>query len=312
MIDYVSQHSSGIANVFELRQRYLLDKINQHGIKFLYAYMEPVRNKDAIGVFNNRPISIPYKESKRFSHGIQILAGLASGKKTVSDSSSKQQSDKEASEEALGLILDANEYYRKFFNKDVSIRSEKDMQMDRLGIMPFDKNMQRRMKNNLDFNWLSESLPSNEFSTINKSVIGMYKDYAEMLPNKTVPEYEEFVSKLNDLEEFSYRADYVNPLKYMEKRLSLDEDFMKLSQQKIYDVEGDDGLPENLKNNKMYKHFEFIKFEPTLVKKPKRLLNMLKNINDVEVSLLNGVRQMPFKDSGKEKTFKIREALDCG
>jgi hypothetical protein len=311
MIDYVAQHSSGIANVFELRQKYLLDKIEKHGIKFLYAYMEPTRNRDAIGVFNNRPISIPYKESKRYSHGIQLLAGIASGKKLVGNEVSRQKSARLASEYSLDVMLDANEYYRKFFNKDVSLRSRSDMQMDRMGIMPFDKNMQRRIKNNLDFNWLSESLPSNEFSTINKSVIGMYKDYIDLLPNKTSKEYYDFVNKLNDIEEYSYRKDYMNPLKHIEKRLSLDEDFVKISQQKIYDVEGDDGLPENLKNNKMYNHFEFIQFEPTLVKKPKKLINMLKNITDMESSLINGVREMPFKDSGREKTLKIREALNC-
>jgi hypothetical protein len=139
----------------------------------------------------------------------------------------------------------------------------------------------------------------------------MYKDYIDLLPNKTSKEYYDFVNKLNDIEEYSYRKDYMNPLKHIEKRLSLDEDFVKISQQKIYDVEGDDGLPENLKNNKMYNHFEFIQFEPTLVKKPKKLINMLKNITDIESSLINGVREMPFKDSGREKTLKIREALNC-
>ena len=62
-----------------------MDKISEHGLEFLYAYMEPTRNRDAIGVFNNRPIAIPYKESKRYSHGIQIMASIASGKKQLSN-----------------------------------------------------------------------------------------------------------------------------------------------------------------------------------------------------------------------------------
>ena len=311
MIDYVAMHSSGISNVFELRQKYLLEKIEQHGLKFIFAYMEPIRNKDAIGVFNNRPISIPYKESKRYSHGIQVLAGIASGKKTIGKDFETQMELKESSQIGLDQIIKGNDYYRKFFNKDVSIRSEKDMMQDKVGLMAFDKDMQRRIKNNSQFNWLSESLPTNDFSTINKSVIGMYRDYVELMPNKTDEDYINFLTKLNDIEEYMYKRDYVNPIKYIEKRLSLDEDFEKLSKKKIYDIEGDDGEPESLKNNKLYKFNKYIKFEPTLVKKPKRLLNVLKSFSEVETSLVNGVRQMPFKDSGKEKILRMREAQDC-
>ena len=56
MFDFIQKHKIDISNVWELRQKYLVRKIEEHGLNFLYAYMEPIRNRDAIGVFNSRPI----------------------------------------------------------------------------------------------------------------------------------------------------------------------------------------------------------------------------------------------------------------
>ena len=311
MLQFISEHSTGVSNVFELRQKYLMQKVNEHGVKFLYAYMEPTKNRDAIGVFNNRPISIPYKESKRYSHGMQILAGLASGKKQLSNDINVNKSNQQLFEFSLKAMIESNIFYNKFFNKDVLMRSETDAQMNRMGIMPFDKNMQTRLKNNLEFGWLNEMLPSNNLSTMNKSVIALYREAAQMLPNKSNDDYTAFVEKLNDIDEYAYKRDYINPLKYMDMRLSLDTDFMNLARKNIYNQEGENGLPENLKNNPMFAHFDAIKFEPKLVKSPAKLIGMLSAVNEVEASLNTAVRQMPMKDSGIEKIRILKEIQQC-
>ena len=311
MLQFISEHSTGVSNVFELRQKYLMQKVNEHGLKFLYAYMEPTKNRDAIGVFNNRPISIPYKESKRYSHGMQILAGLASGKKQLSNDINVNKSNQQLFEFALKAMIKSNIFYNKFFNKDVLMRTETDAQMNRMGIMPFDKNMQTRLKNNLEFGWLNEMLPSNNLSTMNKSVISLYNDVVQLMPNKSNDDYMLFIEKLNDIDEYAYKRDYINPLKYMDMRLSLDTDFMELANKDIFNQEGENGLPENLKNNPMFQHFKAIKFQPKLVKSPAKLVGMLSAVNEVESSLNTAVRQMPMKDSGVEKIRILKEIQEC-
>jgi hypothetical protein len=311
MLQFISEHSTSVANVFELRQKYLMQKVNEHGLKFLYAYMEPTRNRDAIGVFNNRPISIPYKESKRYSHGIQIMASIASGKKQLSNDINMNQTNQQLMDFALRAMIESNVFYNKFFNKDILMRNQTDAQMNRMGLMPFDMNMQNRLKNNLEFGWLNEMLPSNNLSTMNKSVVALYREAAQMLPNKSNDDYTAFVEKLNDIDEYAYKRDYINPLKYMDMRLSLDTDFMNLARKNIYNQEGENGLPENLKNNPMFAHFDAIKFEPKLVKSPAKLVGMLSAVNEVEASLNTAVRQMPMKDSGIEKIRTLKEIQQC-
>ena len=311
MLQFISEHSIGFANVFELRQKYLMNKVNEHGFKFLYAYMEPIRNRDAIGVFNNRPISIPYKESKRYSQGIQLMSSIAFGKKELANDISANESNQKIFHFALEGMVKSNVFYNNFFNKDVLMRKASDTQMNKMGFMAFDKNMQKRIKNNLDFGWLSEMLPSNNLATMNKSVISLYREVAQMMPNKTTDDYTLFIEKLNDIDEYAYKRDYINPLKYMDMRLSLDTDFINLTKKDVFNTEGDDGKPENIKNNPMFAHFEAIKFEPKLTKSSTKLLGMLSAVNEVEASLNTAVRQMPMKDSGVEKIRTIKEVAQC-
>ena len=313
MLDYVVNHRVGMNNVFELRQKFLMEKMSEHGINFLYAYMEPTRNRNAIGVFNNRPIAIPYKESKRYSHGIQILAGIANGSKELHNDISVNRDNQEMAKFVLETLVQGNESYRQFFDKETSLRIA-DVENDNLelfGLMPFDKNTQFRLQQNNDFDWVSEMLPNNPLSTINKSVIRFYNDYAKLMPNKDSDEYQSFLNKLNDLEVMSSRKDYVNPIRYMDLRLSLDEDFIKLTKMDIYNYEGEDGVPSDIRNNPMYKHDKFLKFKPKQVKSPKKLIGMLEGVTKIHNSLMTSARQNPMKDSAYETFKTVGEYLDC-
>ena len=187
MIDFINDYRPNISNVMELRNQYLLKMIEKHKLNFLYAYMEPRKNKDDIG------------ESRK------------------------------ASEFALKTILEGNEHYRRFFDKDVSLMDLTNSNMEIFGLMPFDKKTRQRLnQDGSDFNWTSTMLPHNPMSTINKSVILMYTDYASMMSGKNKEKYNDFLERLNDIEEFSSRKDYLNPVKYMHLRMSLDQDFMDM------------------------------------------------------------------------------------
>ena len=97
----------------------------------------------------------------------------------------------------------------------------------------------------------------------------------------------------------------------MDMRLSLDRDFMELAKKDIFNQEGEDGLPENLKNNPMYRQYKAFKFQPKLVKSSNKLIGMLASVNEVEASLSTGVRQNPMKDSGIETIRTLKEIQQC-
>jgi len=317
MFDFIQQHKIGISNVWELRQKYLINKINKHGINFLYAYMEPIRDRDSIGIFNNRPVAIPYKESKRYSHGIQLLTAMAKGDKNLYamlkqdelfDTSYSLQAE---SNIHLRELLQANEHYRRFFEKDTELMDLTNPLVDRYKLMGFDKGMEKRLNTNNDFSWSAQLLASDPLSTINKSTIEIYRDFVESYTDKTNEDFIKFVQELNDLDEFSARNDYINPIRYMKKRLDLDEGFRKLSKNNIYNVVGVDGKPSNLLDNERYLGNKFFKFKPKLVKTNEKLISMLKNMREMKDELNRTVRENPVRDSGFETIRTLKEMRDC-
>ena len=312
MIDFINDYRPNISNVMELRNQYLLKMVEKHKLNFLYAYMEPRKNKDDIGVFNNRPIAIPYKETARYKQGIQLLTGLAKGNDKFEKNQSNIEESRKASEFALKTILEGNEHYRRFFDKDVSLMDLTNSNMEIFGLMPFDKKTRQRLnQDGSDFNWTSTMLPHNPMSTINKSVISMYTDYASMMSGKNKEKYKDFLERLNDIEEFSSRKDYLNPIKYMHLRMSLDQDFMDMITKDIYNIAGDDSTPENIKNNPMYAHMKYLKYEPKQVKSRSKVINMLKSVTEANNVLNTAARQNPMKDSGFEVFNTMGEYLKC-
>jgi hypothetical protein len=317
MFKFVQDHKTDISNVWELRQKYLLNKINQHGINFLYAYMEPIRDNNSIGVFNNRPVAIPYKESKRYTHGIQLLTAMAKGdnklygmleKDELFDTSYALQAGADLN---LRKLLEANEHYRRFFEKDTELMDLANPLVDRYTLMGFGRAMEKRLNTNNDFNWSSQLLASDPLATINKSTIEVYRDFVETYTDRSNEDFIKFVEDLNDLDEFSARNDYVNPIRYMKKRLDLDEGFRKLSKDNVYNVVGPDGSPSNLLDSERYLGNKFFKFKPKLVKTDKKLISMLKNMREMKDELNRTVRENPSRDKGYETIRALKEIRDC-
>ena len=313
---YVEEHKGDMGSVFELRQNYLISMIEKHGVNFLYAYMEPIRNRNDIGIFNNRPVAMPYKESARYRHGLQTIVGLANGKLELGEIVDGKVGTVEQSQRWGAWLLDgmieSNEHYRRFFDKDISMMNFTDSNMERFGLMPFSKNVENRMRqDNSDFDWLSQILTSNPLSTINKSVTQFYASYADAMPDKSKEDYKKFLESINDLDEFSSRKDYLNPMKYLKQRLDNDEQFLEMIKKDIFTMADENGLPRHVKDNPMYTHLKYLKFKPKQVKSSKTLLSMLKTVNQVHEDLMTGARQNPMRDSGYEGFRMMKEYAKC-
>ena len=70
-------------------------------------------------------------------------------------------------------------------------------------------------------------------------------------------------------------------------------------------------LPDNIKNNPMYAHMEFLKYEPKQAKSPSKAINMLKVVSEANNALHTAARQNPLRDSGYEVFNKMGEYLKC-
>ena len=131
------------------------------------------------------------------------------------------------------------------------------------------------------------------------------------MPKTDDGDYERFSKQLNDLEEMSSMKDYINPIRYMDLRLRLDEDFIKLSKKDIYLYEGDEGVPKDIRDNPMYQHNKYLKFKPKLIKSTRKTISMLKKINDMQESLTLSAKQNPLRDTQYESFKSMGEFLKC-
>tara|TARA_R100001163_G_scaffold16672_1_gene15031 strand:- start:308 stop:709 length:402 start_codon:yes stop_codon:yes gene_type:complete len=132
-----------------------------------------------------------------------------------------------------------------------------------------------------------------------------------MMPDKSKEQYKDFLDSINDLDEFSSRKDYLNPMKYLKKRLDNDEQFLEMIQKDIFTMADENGLPRHAKDNPMYTHLKYLKFKPKQTKSSNTLLSMLKSVNQVHEDLMTGARQNPMRDSGYESFRMMKEYAKC-
>jgi hypothetical protein len=317
--------SNNYANAFyaqDIRDRFLARKVQEHGIEFLWAYMEPIRNKNDIGVFHNRPVAIPYKESARYKHGLRFLTKMARGNLDINLKNSENRSNQEWALSRLTEMIDTNETYRQFFDKDVSMMRSFQHNNYAFKLAEFDNNMTSRMnENGDDFSWSNKLLPYNPMLTINKSVLKYYRDYAQSHPesgatiggeSKTTKsnrseDFMKFIENLNRIEENMVLKDYQNPIRFMHERLKLDKDFRELVKQDLLLED----MPESIKNNPMFTEKSLQKHIPKAVRSDKTILGMAKSLNDVHSTLVKASRQNPMNDSYYEIYRGIGEAIKC-
>ena len=110
---------------YQLETKLLMEGFERHGPTFIYAFMQPAQNKKAVGVFNNRPVSVPYQStetfdpSSKYRRGVRLLTAIASGtEKTINNTSENQ----ELARNQLGQIQFIESTFSRFFNKRIDQR----------------------------------------------------------------------------------------------------------------------------------------------------------------------------------------------
>ena len=64
-IDFLGSNMPTMSQFHQVETSLLQRGINTHGLKFLYAFMNPTPNPNAVGIFGNRPVPIPYGATGR-------------------------------------------------------------------------------------------------------------------------------------------------------------------------------------------------------------------------------------------------------
>ena len=66
-----------------------------------------------------------------------------------------------------------------------------------------------------------------------------------------------------------------------------------------------------MRNHPMFIHNEYLKFKPKQVKSSKKIISMMKSINDMQNNLTLAAKQNPMKGSDFERFKSIGEMVKC-
>jgi hypothetical protein len=100
-------------------------------------------------------------------------------------------------------------------------------------------------------------------------------------------------------------------MKYLKLKLEMDESFLEILKKDIFTMGNEQGIPTHLKNNPMYTHLKYLKFNPKQVKSTDKLVGMLRGVNQVHEDLMTGARQNPMRDSGYEAFRMMKDYAKC-
>ena len=237
---------------YEIESALLLKGIEEHGMPFLYSYMQPTQNKKAVGVFNNRPVSVPYaatdtfNPSSKYRRGIRLLTELASGTKVLSqvddvDIGGNVEIQKSFAQKQLQLIAFIESQFNRFYNKRIDQKQlfsdEVGETLDVAGVGQIPKNVLYNDIRLPDFNkdfkklftdfnsiqWTKDkNKMSSGFGVMNDHLIDFYRSVMKLAGKEN--EFDSYLNKMSLMDSQMMSNDIISPIDYLAIRQSLDKE----------------------------------------------------------------------------------------
>ena len=237
---------------YQIESAMLLKGIEEHGMPFLYSYMQPTQNKKAVGVFNNRPVSVPYaatdtfNPSSKYRRGIRLLTELASGTKVLSqvddvDIGGNVEIQKSFAQKQLQLIAFIESQFNRFYNKRIDQKQlfsdEVGETLDVAGVGQIPKNVLYNDIRLPDFNkdfkklftdfnsiqWTKDkNKMSSGFGVMNDHLIDFYRSVMKLAGKEN--EFDSYLNKMSLMDSQMMSNDIISPIDYLAIRQSLDKE----------------------------------------------------------------------------------------
>jgi hypothetical protein len=280
----------------------LLQKgVNDHGLKFLYAFMNPTPNPNAVGLFNNQPVPIPYGATGRYRRGLALLTKLAKEgefKRTEDLNPIEGEAIKGHAEEILKINQMVEAHFHRYFNKKFDMR-EFVGDMESVGLeggVKF-KIDQFRLP---DFN---ESLTglrgiqwargkkriANGMNLMNDNLLAFYRDIMQVAGKEK--DFDSYLNKMSDIQSNMLEMNIMNPMEYLAMRSQIEAEVKNIAKETITgDVMQDKSNPtvKKIMANPIYalmggaSHFKGLNLEAPQMSSIKGLTEMTKVYKDLE------------------------------
>ena len=234
---------------YEVETKLLVQGYGKYGPTFLYAYMQPSQNKKAVGVFHNRPVSVPYQStdtfdpSSKYRRGIRLLTAIASGtEETIQDA----VRNKALAKQQLSYVQFIESTFSRFFNNRVDQKwlfgeeigdfldvgaigkSGKMAIYNNLRLPNFNKDFARLFSDFRSVQWQRDANSmSSGFGVMNDHVIDFYSNVMRLAGKEK--EYESYLEKMSIMDSQLMRNEVINPMQYLLLRQNLDREVREIA-----------------------------------------------------------------------------------
>jgi len=226
---------------YKWQVEFLKEKTEQYGLEFMLAFMSPSLNRKKIGVFNNRVVPIPYVDSKRFRMGIRVLTEIAFkdfsseenpirvARKLVGES----EDIKIPSQILLTKLIESENHYRGYFDRNHNLFTSRENDVRQYGLGKFDSYLERKLSSYTDINWTRNMFPRHTLNIMNNSVLDFYQETANLAGDEFSIGFQKFLDEIDLLNRDLATNVYLDPYDFIERRLKLDNMYIKMVQTEI-------------------------------------------------------------------------------
>jgi hypothetical protein len=211
--------------------------------------MQPAQNKKAVGVFNNRPVSVPYQAtetfdpSSKYRRGIRLLTAIASGTEKTTENSEENQ---RLAKHQLSQVQFIESTFSRFFNKRVDQRwlvgeevgdfldvgalgkSSKMVMYNHLRLPDFNQDFTKLFSDFRSVQWQRDSnRMSSGFGLMNDHLMDFYRNVMRLAGKEG--QFDSYLEKMSVMDAEMMGNSIIDPMKYLSLRQNIDAEVREIA-----------------------------------------------------------------------------------
>jgi len=319
---------------YDIESQLLLQGVNKHGLKFLWAFMQPSVNKYKIGVFEGNPIAVPfeakegYDPSSRYRRGLNFLTTVAMERKIGGVDIDPEIAG--VSRRALSYVQMVEAQFERFFNKrfdaqklvsenigeafEYGDKQQLKLVYDSIKLPNFHKDFEKRFGDFGTIQWTKTGdRIKNGFGLFNDHLFNFYRELMQAAGKEA--EFDTYLKEMHTFQDLMMSNNVINPLQYIHARNGMDADIKNIAQKSLQTaLTGKVGSPEiskNLMSNPIYALMGGNSFWKglTLERQAKFTKEGLKNMAGLSKTIENVKLKSPINETSEERFRKLKDDL---
>ena len=329
-IDFLTNSIGEMSNFYEVENFLLAQGVRKHGIKYLWSFMQPAHNKYQIGVFDGRPVSVPYEASEkydpssRYRRGIDFLTQMAMGRAPGSGSVSDFGMEPAAlARRALGLLSFTEAQFERFFNRKFDMKKMigadvgeyvnigdamgRELIHDNIRLPNFNKDFERTFTNFGSIKWTRDNNRIGSGSNLmNDHLLDFYSQIMRLAGKEK--EFDSYLNKMNEIQAQMIGNNIIPPIDYLSMRMEMDREVRDIANEVITKglISGDNAQAKEVKsilNNPVFaimggtSYFKGLSLE----KQAKYSVDRLSDMKNLSSRIERIRHEMPIQQSTESK-----------